>query len=182
MEKKTFAVMDFIMGSNIKTIRKSMNLTQQEFSELINTSKKTIERWESSDKKITGPVVPLLKLLREYPQTVENLRIPEKKYPMRLWYMFENQISTIIDIDERNRKLCVYNYTNNPILRAFGREEKPTYEEYEEFLKSRCFPESRDKMKLILRDMDLPFYDPLLIIEKTEGRMAEDDCWIRIER
>ena len=37
-------------------------------------------------------------------------------------------------------------------------------------------------MKLILKDLDLPFYDPMMIIEKTEGRMAEDDFWIRIER
>lgn len=37
-------------------------------------------------------------------------------------------------------------------------------------------------MKLILRDLELPFYDPLMIIEKTEGRMAEDHFWIRIER
>ena len=36
-------------------------------------------------------------------------------------------------------------------------------------------PESRDKMKLILKDLGLPFYDPIMIIEKTEGRMAEDD-------
>ena len=40
----------------------------------------------------------------------------------------------------------------------------------------------RDKMKLILKDLGLPFYDPIMIIEKTEGRMAEDDFWIRIER
>ena len=37
-------------------------------------------------------------------------------------------------------------------------------------------------MKLILKDLDLPFYDPLMIIQKTEGRMAEDHFWIRIER
>ena len=37
-------------------------------------------------------------------------------------------------------------------------------------------------MKLVLEDFDLPFYDPFLIIEKTEGRMAEDNFWIRIER
>ena len=55
-------------------------------------------------------------------------------------------------------------------------------EEYEEFLESRCFPQTRDKMKLILKDLNLPFFDPLLIIQQTEGRMAEDDFWIRIER
>ena len=37
-------------------------------------------------------------------------------------------------------------------------------------------------MKLILKDLGLPFYDPIMIREKTEGRMAEDDFWIRIER
>ena len=37
-------------------------------------------------------------------------------------------------------------------------------------------------MKLILKDLDLPFYDPLMIIQKTEGKMAEDHFWIRIER
>ena len=36
--------------------------------------------------------------------------------------------------------------------------------------------------KLVLRDLGIPFYDPYLIIQKTEGRMAEDDFWIRIEK
>lgn len=34
----------------------------------------------------------------------------------------------------------------------------------------------------ILKDLGLPFYDPIMIIEKTEGRMAEDNFWICIER
>ena len=37
-------------------------------------------------------------------------------------------------------------------------------------------------MKIMLKQYDIPFYDPFLIIEKTEGRMAEDDFWIKIER
>ena len=32
----------------------------------------------------------------------------------------------------------------------------------------------------ILKEMGLPFYDPLLIIEKTDGRMAGDEQWILI--
>ena len=66
--------------------------------------------------------------------------------------------------------------------RAFGVREYPTYEDYEEFLESRCFPRTRDKMKRELKRLDLPFYDPLMIIEKTEGRMAEDDFWIKMEK
>ena len=30
-------------------------------------------------------------------------------------------------------------------------------------------------MKLILKDLDIPFYDPFMIIEKTQGRMSEDN-------
>ena len=63
-----------------------------------------------------------------------------------------------------------------------GRNTEPSFDDYEEFLRSRCFPETRDKMKLELKRLGLPFYDPLMIIEKTEGRMADDHFWIRIER
>ncbi len=45
-----------------------------------------------------------------------------------------------------------------------------------------CSVRSRDKIKLVLRDMELPFYDPFLIIEKTQRRMAEDEFWLKIER
>ena len=54
-------------------------------------------------------------------------------------------------------------------------------EDFEYFLESRCFPRGRDYMKDILRDMGLDSYDPLAIIEKTKGRMAEDKQWIRLK-
>lgn len=179
---KNFAVADYITGDEIKNLRKRLKLTQAQFAELVNISQKTVERWEAGKKEITGPVVTLVKILQEYPQVEENLIIPEKKYPMRIWYMFHQEICSVIDVDERLRKLVVYNYTNDYIKRAFGREDKPTFEQYEEFLESRCFPRSRDKMKLHLKELGLPFYDPLMIIEKTQGRMAEDDFWLKIER
>ena len=85
-------------------------------------------------------------------------------------------------MNEPERKVKVKNYTDKIMFRAFGVVETPDYDQYLEFLESRCFPSSRDKMKPILKDLDLPFYDPMMIIEKTEGRMADDDFWIRIER
>ena len=85
-------------------------------------------------------------------------------------------------MNEPERKVKAKNYTDKIMFRAFGVVETPDYDQYLEFLESSCFPSSRDKMKLILKDLDLPFYDPMMIIEKTEGRMAEDDFWIRIER
>lgn len=35
-------------------------------------------------------------------------------------------------------------------------------------MKERCLPASRAGLKGILREMDVPFFDPLLIIEKTK--------------
>ena len=108
--------------------------------------------------------------------------IPEKKVPLRLWYMFQDDVCTIIDVNEKKKQIQIYNYTDQLQFRAFGIIEHPTFSDYEDFLESRCFPRSRDKMKIMLDLMDIPFYEPMLIIEKTEGRMAEDDFWIRIEK
>lgn len=76
----------------------------------------------------------------------------------------------------------IKNFVDHLQFRAFGINENPSMKDYMEFLESRVFAESRDKLKLILKDLDLPFYDPFLIIEKTQGRMVEDDFWIQIER
>lgn len=104
------------------------------------------------------------------------------EYPLRLWYIFRDEVCTIIDVDILGRQVKIKNYTSNPLFRAFGVIETPSFEQYEAFLESRCFPRTRDKMKLMLREFDLPFYDPFLIVQKTQGRMAEDEFWIRMER
>ena len=182
MEKKTFAIMQEISGMEIRNLRKKLSLSQSAFGRLANVSIQTIARWESSTEKISGPIVTLAKLLGEYPELATNFLIPEQKMPLRLWYMRNADVCTIIDADERHRKVEIYNYTTEKMNRAFGVREHPTYEDYEEFLESRCFPRTRDKMKLELKRLDLPFYDPLMIIEKTEGRMAEDDFWIKMEK
>lgn len=180
--KMQFAIRNEISGSEIKIIRKKLKLTQQNFAAFLNVSKKTVENWESKTEPINGSIVTLLHILNENPSFIEYYSIPDKKYPLRLWYMFKNEVCTIIDVDEKNQVIELHNYTKHNLFRAFGVNLEPTYEDYEEFLRSRCFPESRDKLKLVLNDLDLPFYDPMLIIEKTQGRMAEDDFWIRIER
>ena len=94
---------------------------------------------------------------------------------------FANYNCTIIDVDENRRLVEIKNYTDNLQYRAFGINTEPTYADFEEFLESRCFPRSRDKMKLELDKLGIPFYDPMMIIEKTEGRMADDDFWLKIE-
>lgn len=102
--------------------------------------------------------------------------------PVRMWYMYKNKVCTLIDVDEVKQIVQIKNYADNIMFRAFGSNQEPDIEDYREFLESRCFPRTRDKMKLVLKDLGIPFYDPYLIIQKTEGRMAEDDFWIRIEK
>lgn len=182
MKKTRYAIPEYVLASDIKRVREILGMTQMEFSEFVGTSKRTIERWETTEDKITGPIVFLLYMIENNPEYVNSLIIPEKKYPIRMLYMCKQMICTVIDIDMMEQKIAIKNYTNNLLYRAFGVNENPTYKDFEEFLKSRCFPETRDKLKLVLNDLNIPFYDPFLIIEKTEGRMAEDDFWIKIER
>lgn len=179
MEK--YAIPEYVTQEDIKRVRKILNMSQKEFALFINVSKPTIERWETSKEKINGPIVLLLKMIEDNMDYISKLEIPNKVYPLRLFYMKKSSLCTLIDVDNINQKVIIKNYTNNIFDRAFGKNLNPSYEDYEEFLKERCFPETRDKLKLVLEDLGLPFYDPFLIIQKTEGRMAGDNFWIRIE-
>lgn len=182
MNQNKYAIASAIDGNDIKKLRKQLRLTQKEFAMLANVSEKTVAAWEIKNEKIKGTISSLVKILSENPQIVKDLEIPNLEVPLRLWYMFKNEVCSVIDIDERHKEVKVYNYVKDDIFKAFGVIEKPSYNQYIEFIESRCFPRERADMKLILSDLNLPFYNPLLIIEKTEGRMAEDDFWIKIER
>lgn len=172
----------YITADEIKLIREITGMTQREFAEFAGVSKRTVERWEYSDEEITGPITVLADLIIKNHDLPQRLKVPENKYKMRLWYMYHDFVCSILDVDEMERKVEVHNFITNPLFRALGVITEPTFEDYEEFIKSRCFPETRDKLKLELKRLDLPFYDPIMIIEKTQGRMADDDFWIRIER
>lgn len=182
MKEKLFITPEYTTAEEIRQVRKGLHLTQKEFAEFVNCSKPTVERWERSEEVIRGPIVPLLKMLQKYPEYEQTVKVPKKTWTLRIWYMYQQDVCTLIDVNEQEKKVKIKNYADNVMFCAFGVVEKPDYHQYLEFLESRCFPKSRDKMKLILKDLGLPFYDPILIIEKTEGRMAEDDFWMRIER
>ena len=177
-----FALQKTLDASDVKMIRKKMKMKQKELAELMNVSVKTVEHWESSGGSVSGAAAALLCILQERPWLLEELEIPSKDFPLRLRYMTGNRLCTVIDVNDREQRVKIKNYVTDPMYRAFGRNEHPSYREYEEFLESRCFPRTRDKMKILLEELNLPFYDPFMIIQKTEGKMAEDDFWIRIER
>ena len=99
---------------------------------------------------------------------------------MRLTYMYKQHPCTVIDVNFLDQKVSIQNKTADIIHRAFGVTENPTWKDFENFLRERCFPETRGNKKELLSQLGLTDYDPLQIIERTQGRMADDDQWLRI--
>lgn len=182
MTDKEYITPEYITSDDIKQLREKLGMTQNQFAQFVHASKRTVENWESQKKEIKGPIVTLVDILAHNLELEKSMRVKENELKVRLWYMYRNMVCTVIDVDEMERKVKIQNFVKNPLFRAFGVNTEPEYSDYEDFLESRCFPKTRDKMKIELKRLDLPFYDPVMIIEKTEGRMAEDDFWIRIER
>lgn len=103
---------------------------------------------------------------------------PASIYPLQLNYMLRNNLKTEIYVDFRNRRIKTVNHTADIMEKAFGFNDSPSWEDFIYFLKSRCFPESRGNKKQILQQLGLQTYDPIQIIEKTKGTMAEDSFYI----
>lgn len=179
--EKEYLVPRYITAGEIKETRKALKLSQEEFAELLGCSKPTVVRWENGKENITGPIVTAVYALKESGLS-EKIVLPKMKFNLRLKYYYKQYLCTLIDVDEANERLEITNYTNKIMFCAFGSLTNPTYADYEEFLESRCFPRTRDKMKIVLEDIGVPFYDPMMIIEKTKGKMAEDDFWIEVVR
>ena len=98
---------------------------------------------------------------------------------MRLTYMFRRQPCTVIDVNFLDRKVVIQNKTDDILHRAFGVIKDPTWNDFENFLRDRCFPQTRGNCKELLQEMGLTDYDPLQIAEKTKGRLADDEMWLR---
>ena len=106
---------------------------------------------------------------------------PEKNYTLRMTYMYGQNPCTIIDVDFLNEKIAIKNRTDDVLHRAFGVIENPTWQQFQEFLEDRCFPRTRGDIKTLLRSLELDSYDPLQIVEKTKGRTADDNLWIKFK-
>jgi len=102
------------------------------------------------------------------------------KYNMRYEYYNSDRLMSIILVNLADKKVVVVNTSTDIIHLAFGINLSPSWEDFADFLHERCFPSGRDRMKTILKDYNLDSYDPFQIVEKTEGRMAEDHQWIKV--
>jgi len=105
----------------------------------------------------------------------------EKEYNMQIDYMFKASVCTTIYIDFKNEKINIINKTDDILHRAFGVNEKPSWDDFMTFLKDRCFPESRGDKKMLLQLLGIDSYDPLQIVEKTKGKTCEDNQWMKFK-
>jgi len=91
-------------------------------------------------------------------------------------------LCTKICADFTDKTILAENFTDNIVKTAFGNNQAPTWAEFESFLEERCVPESRSGIREYLEAINVESYEPLKIIGKTEGRMAEDNQWIKLEK
>ena len=89
-------------------------------------------------------------------------------------------VGTIIFADYKTQTVHIENKTTRILDTAFGKNTEPTWKQYEEFLNERCFPQTRDRLKLVLKDVGVDSYDALQIIRKTKGRMNDDHLWLEL--
>lgn len=90
-------------------------------------------------------------------------------------------LCTKICADYTEQNISVENHTENLVKTAFGKNEAPIWQDFENFLEERCIPRSRSGLREYLETIGVEEYIPLEIIKKTQGRMAEDEQWIRLE-
>ena len=100
---------------------------------------------------------------------------------MMIEFYDKEMLCTKIIADFTDKTLSVQNLTEHIVKTAFGRNEAPTWEDLLNFFEERCVPRNRSGIREYLEAIGVEEYNPLEIIKKTNGRMAEDDQWIKLE-
>ena len=96
------------------------------------------------------------------------------------FYDGDTLCSTIYS-DFTGQTVVVENQAVSPVKTAFGNNPFPDWKDFQHFLEGRCIPRQRAGLREYLEALGLDEYDPLAILEKTGGRMAEDQQWLMIE-
>lgn len=154
-------------GMKVSTLAKEYGVSRQTLSVYLNKKDQQLEA-----------IIESLRIWRELNRPFNEVNVAD--YTLRMDFMCDEECCTQILVDFKREKIAIRNTTDKIMLRAFGMNRNPTWEDFIVFLEDRCFPKTRDNLKLILQDLDLEFYEPLNIIEKTQGRMGEDMHWLKI--
>lgn len=93
-------------------------------------------------------------------------------------YMNGDSLCTTIYADFTDHILKITNHCEFFFHTAFGNNFSPTWDDLMEFFEERCVSRNRAYINEYLNSIGLFSYDPIEIIKKTQGRMAEDNHWI----
>ena len=99
---------------------------------------------------------------------------------LQLQFYHGDSLCTTILADETAEKVLIENHTSDPLYTAFGVNNNPAWQDYQSFLEERCIPKSRAGLQEYLNAIGVDEYQPLEIIRKTKGRMAEDRSWLEV--
>ena len=103
-------------------------------------------------------------------------------HDVRILRFFDgDKLCSTICADLTDETLIVENHIADPVKTAFGNNMLPTWADFQSFLEERCIPRQRAGLREYLEAIGLDEYAPLAIIQKTDGRMAEDEQWIEVE-
>ena len=100
---------------------------------------------------------------------------------LKLEFYDRESLCTKIIADFTDETLSLENTTEHIVKTAFGKNEVPTWGDFQSFLEERCVPRSRSGIREYLDTIGVEEYTPIEIIKKTSGRMAEDNQWIKLE-
>ena len=157
-------------GKDSKTYK--VSLPSKWIAELSPTDSK-MEIAFDGERIIVSPHLSMEKFL-------ENKKILCHKL-MKLEFYDSESLCTEIIADFTDETLSVENTTEHIVKTAFGKNEAPTWKDFQNFLEERCVPQSRSGIREYLETIGVESYEPLEIIKKTNGRMAEDNQWLKWE-
>ena len=108
------------------------------------------------------------------------VRLAQRHELLEIRYYNGDALCTLIYADRTAKDLLAENHTEQAVKTAFGKNSLPSWADLEAFLEERCIPRQRAGLREYLEALGLDAYDPLAIIKKTKGRMAEDDQWMEV--
>lgn len=166
---------------SLKERRKKLNLTQKELAEQTGLNIRLIQDYEQGHRDLAhASVLNAYRIAAALNCNVDDLiedDLPAKQYDglrMSVYYCAEKTA----DVHVSKNKVFVKRYTRNAVKQIFFADQMNTFQLSKVF-ESRLWPRNRDNIDIILKSMDLEFYNPLEMVRKTHGRMYNDHIWFK---
>lgn len=99
----------------------------------------------------------------------------------RIRFYDGGRLCTTIYADFTEKTIVAENHVEDPVKTAFGNHPLPGWADLQAFLQERCIPRERAGLREYLEALGIDEYDPLKIIQRTGGRMAEDQQWLEVD-